>query len=181
MISLPQHDPFYHEEQRFNQWWIVLPMLVPCGLVLFGLYVRIVLGQPFGHVGSKPAPLWLDVTMFFVIGVVLPYLMLRLRLEVAVYPDGLYYKFHGLHLRWHRMGYDEMKNTTAVKYRPIMEYGGWGIRIGVNKKAYNVSGNEGVLIELKNGKTVLFGSRRMLEFDAALRQFVFHTNSGFTK
>lgn len=37
------------------------------------------------------------------------------------------------------------------EYRVIKEYSGWGIRIGLNSKAYNARGNEGVEIILKNG------------------------------
>ena len=46
------------------------------------------------------------------------------------------------------------------QYRPILDYGGWGIRWGPGKGwAYNVSGNRGVQLELLDGKQLLIGSQ----------------------
>ncbi len=165
----PVSPPQFREVQGFQQWWLILILLIPSGIMLYGAYVRFVLQQPFGHVGSEPSPLWLDVTMFIVIGLGLPYLMTRMKLIVEVHADGLYYRFVPLHFRWQFIGFDQIKTATATTYRPILDYGGWGIRYGAKGKAYNVSGNEGVFLALKNGSNVLFGSRKMLELEMALR------------
>ncbi len=53
-------------------------------------------------------------------------------------------------------------------YRPILEYGGWGIRYGLRGRAYNVSGNRGLRVELTNGKHILFGSAKPEELKLAL-------------
>jgi hypothetical protein len=45
-------------------------------------------------------------------------------------------------------------------YRPIRDYGGWGIRYGRNGKAYNVSGNRGVMLEFSHGQKLLIGSQK---------------------
>ena len=49
--------------------------------------------------------------------------------------------------------------AVAMKYKPISQYGGWGIKYGFNGKAYNVSGNLGVKVFLKNGSNIMFGSQ----------------------
>ena len=46
-----------------------------------------------------------------------------------------------------------------MRYRPLRDYGGWGIRYGRNGKAYNISGNKGLMIEFRNGKRLMLGSR----------------------
>jgi hypothetical protein len=47
------------------------------------------------------------------------------------------------------------------KYSPLREFGGWGIRFAPGKKrAYSVSGNKGVELELSDGMHVLIGSQR---------------------
>jgi hypothetical protein len=53
-----------------------------------------------------------------------------------------------------------------------MEYGGWGYRVGGKKSgiAFNVSGNMGVQIELKNGKKILLGTRKPKEAEEALKK-----------
>lgn len=46
------------------------------------------------------------------------------------------------------------------QYRPILDYGGWGIRWAPGKGwAYTVRGNLGVQLELSDGKRLLVGSQ----------------------
>ena len=47
----------------------------------------------------------------------------------------------------------------ASTYSLLKDYGGWGIRYGRKGKAYNVSGNKGVLLTLADGKNGLIGSK----------------------
>src|SRR3990167_2119330 len=57
----------------------------------------------------------------------------------------------------------DIASAEARRYKPIMEYGGWGYRIGPNGKAYNGEGDEGVQLALRDGGRVLIGSQRSNE------------------
>ena len=48
---------------------------------------------------------------------------------------------------------------TAVQYRPIREFGGWGIRGMGNKKAWTISGDRAVVLEFQNGDSLYLGSQ----------------------
>ena len=63
-----------------------------------------------------------------------------------------------------------MDYYAARVYRPIREYGGWGIRYGKNGKAYNISGDRGVQLELQNSKPLLIGSQRADELAQTIQQ-----------
>lgn len=65
----------------------------------------------------------------------------------------------------------------AKTYRPILEYGGWGIRYGAGGKSYNVYGREGVLLKLKTGRSLLIGSQRPQELAAAVTAMMSHIPS----
>ncbi len=54
------------------------------------------------------------------------------------------------------------------KYSALKDYGGYGVRYGKNAKAYNVTGNKGIQIELIDGKRILFGSHHPEGFVQAL-------------
>ena len=56
-----------------------------------------------------------------------------------------------------------------MEYSPLKEYGGWGIKFGFKGKAYNVSGNKGVKIFLKNGLNIMFGSQKHKDLAKALK------------
>ena len=59
----------------------------------------------------------------------------------------------------------------ARTYRPIREYGGWGIRYTLGRGwAYNVRGKQGVQLELANGQRILIGSQRAEELAAAIAE-----------
>ena len=82
-------------------------------------------------------------------------------------------KYTPIHLnKWTRSdnyGGDDLSEYYARTYRPIWEYGGWGIRCSFGKgKAYNVSGNKGVQLVFKSGKRLLIGSQRADELEEAL-------------
>jgi hypothetical protein len=92
-------------------------------------------------------------------GLALPLLYFTAKLTVEVYPDGIYYRFSPIHLNWHCIPFSDIETAEARTYRPLLEYGGWGIRYGLKGKAYNASGKRGVQLRLKNGKRILLGSQ----------------------
>lgn len=64
--------------------------------------------------------------------------------------------------------WSEIARAEAVTYRPIRDYGGWGVRWGMAGMAYNVSGNRGVSIQLRSGANLLAGSQRAEELAQAI-------------
>ncbi|PKL42072.1 MAG: hypothetical protein CVV39_08990 [Planctomycetes bacterium HGW-Planctomycetes-1] len=88
------------------------------------------------------------------------FLVYGFRLITEVRSDGVYIKFWPISWKFKRIGFEEIIRCYARKYRPIAEYGGWGIRWGGSGKAYNASGNMGVQLELINGKRLLIGSQQ---------------------
>ena len=82
----------------------------------------------------------------------------------------MYVRFFPVHIRYKRFGAEDLSGCYAREYKPIREYGGWGIRCSLKKgRAYNVSGNKGVQLVLKNGKQLLIGSQRADELEEAIR------------
>jgi len=56
--------------------------------------------------------------------------------------------------------FDSIASAEKREYKPLVEYGGWGYRIGSSGKAYNAQGNVGVQLVLKDGGRILIGSQR---------------------
>ena len=54
------------------------------------------------------------------------------------------------------------KSCEPRVYRPVLEYGGWGVRYTPFGRgwAYNVSGNRGVQLVMSSGRRALVGSQR---------------------
>ncbi|HEX6853121.1 MAG TPA: hypothetical protein VF139_17125 [Candidatus Polarisedimenticolaceae bacterium] len=89
-------------------------------------------------------------------------------LRVEVQGATLTYRFFPFHGKPRIVDLRDVRAARAVTYRPIRDYGGWGIRIGAKGWAYNVSGDRGVELELRDGTLLLIGSQRPEELAAAI-------------
>jgi len=165
----------FREEQRFRQVWIWLLTLPLCvggiGFFAWAMVKQLVTGRP---VGSRPMP---DL-MLMIVGPLVILLMAGLlwmmwaaRLVTEVRNDGIYIRFFPFHRGYHGFLWGEIESFGACTYRPILEYGGWGIRFGSGGKAYNVSGNRGLQLALGGGRSgrVLIGSQRPEELAIAVQ------------
>jgi hypothetical protein len=158
----------FHEEQRFRQPWLWAIVLLPAAIVIGILAVQVGTGRP---VGNHPAPDWLLAVLAVFTGVLLPAFMASLRLTVEVADGVLRIRFFPFVRKEIRLS--EIESAEVRTYRPIREYGGWGIRWGGRRGwAYNVSGNRGVQLVLRGGKRLLLGSQKPEALAAALARRV---------
>ena len=161
----------YREEQRFGlwlRWLIVASMALAVPLSIFSL-TKI-------H-SEQGSPEILPIILLTIAGIFVPIaiavLFLLLKLETEVRSDGLYVRFFPLHIHFKRFTAEDLSECYARKYKPLLEYGGWGIRCSLKKgKAYNVSGNKGVQLVFKSGKQLLIGSQRAEELEEAIRSIM---------
>jgi hypothetical protein len=169
-------DVLFSEVQRFNQLWIwaiIVPISVgPPILFGYGLYRQLIGGDPWGDNPLSDLGLVIAFLFCLAFGLVLLLLFIKMRLLVAVRPGELWLRFAPLHLSFKRFALDEFSSHRALTYRPIAEYGGWGIRLVSQGRAYNVSGNRGVRFDYPDGRHLLVGSQHADELaravDAAL-------------
>lgn len=168
----------FTETQKFDQPWIriLLVMITFPLLTLFGIgiYKQIFCGVPFG---SKPAPdavLIILAVFVFTLVVGINLLFLKLRLIVKITEEGLSYRFPPLIRRNRIIRREEIEEYAIRQYKPVSEYGGWGIRQGGSKTgdAYNVKGNTGLQLKLRNGKKILFGTGRSDALLAAMDRMI---------
>jgi hypothetical protein len=145
----------FREQQHFRQIWLWLLLLAIALISWLGAVQQVVLGMPFG---ANPGPDRMVVLIALVFGTAFPLFFVVLALQVEVRGDGLHYRFFPFHLRYRRIGWNEMSAYAPVSYSPLSTYGGWGIRWGAGGKAYNVAGNQGVRFCLADGRKILFGS-----------------------
>ena len=166
---LEETDIIYREEQRFALWLrAVLVVSMALAVVLSILPLTKI---PFDQLRAEVG----EIILLFVVGVFFPVgiavLFCFLKLETQVRPDGLYVRFVPFHIKFKKFGADDLRQYYARKYRPIWEYGGWGIRCSFrNGRAYNVSGNKGLQLVFKDGKRLLIGSQTPEDLEQAIRR-----------
>ena len=159
-------SPVHCEVQQFRQVWIWAVVAICAGLMWFASATPLLLHRPLG---DRPMPDALLIVFWFVFGIDLPALFLFGRLVAEVRGDGIYGRFVPFHRSFHRIAFSELKRYEVRTYRPIIEYGGWGIRYSCSGKGYNVSGRRGQQLELLNGKRLLIGSQQPEELLRAIQ------------
>lgn len=167
------NTPLYMEEQRFRQPWIWSGIVLSLfGLIplWYGLYQQLGEGVPWGDNPTSDSVLIIVVVGMTLLILGIMVLLLNSRLVTTIFHDHLEYCFKPFHRKVHVIRWDEVAGAAIRSYRPIMEYGGWGIRFGAGGKAYNVSGTDGLQLEFKDGRKVLFGTQKPQELGAVLHQ-----------
>jgi len=143
--------------------WAIVAL--PVAVAVWGFVEQIILGRPFGN---KPAPDFAIYALITLMALIV-WLLFAIRLDSWVDESGVHYRFVPFHLRPRSIAWSEVTQVHVRSYRPIPEYGGWGIRYGFrNGWAYNMSGRSGLQLVLRSGKKILIGTRRPDELKAYL-------------
>lgn len=152
-------DPtiIFKEEQRFTQWWLwVLVggiLLIP----MYGIVQQIVFKEPFGDNPMSD----LGLIIIFILNLVIFAFFWMLKLQTAITKDGIAINFPPLAKK--RILWSEVEQAQVVKYSPLI---GYGLRIWTpHGTVYNVKGNRGLSLVLKNGKKYMIGTQRHREVE----------------
>jgi hypothetical protein len=140
----------FREEQRFEWFWTAM-FEVPALIVGCGLYRQVWLKRPF----ISGALLW----PAFVVALVVAVWFLRLKLVTEIRDGGLFICFVWL---WpeRTIPWDQIRSVETRTYRPIRDFGGWGVRWAARGIVYHARGNRGARLVLASGERVLIGSQR---------------------
>jgi hypothetical protein len=146
-------EVLFHEQQRFSRSW---SLLFVAGIALLGLLVML------DHRSTDDANK--DLFILWLVGMILLMAMLLflvMRLDTQVRTDGIHVRFFPFQWSHERFTWDRLKSAHVRRYSPIMEYGGWGLRLGMfgKGKAYTVSGDQGMQLIFHNGDRLLIGTQ----------------------
>ena len=162
----------FKEEQKFGSMPLYLSMgvifTIPIIFFLYAFYQQFVLKQPWGDKPMSDTGLVLTAGLVFIVLIVSGFLLFSSKLLVEVTNGNLYFTYKPFIHKPVIYTISDIERYEIRKYKPILEYGGWGVKQGKKSvgKAYNVRGNIGLQLYLTNGKKVLIGTQRG---DALLR------------
>jgi hypothetical protein len=160
-------DLLFSENQKFRLLWVRIVIIIAAIGALIPILLQVISGQPST---TGPVNYFMGAVFPVIIlaGIVLLFQFAELRVRVS--PEGILFRFYPLHRTWRHINADDIVSYESITYRPLLDYGGWGIRYRAGKgTAYNVSGNRGIRIVRKNGQKIVFGTLRPDEFEAAVK------------
>ena len=171
----------FKETQRFNQWWLIALFVIVYAGIAYDLIW-------FFKDKTKVNTDSLNTLIFAGIIVIFVTLFVFLStLETRIDEIGIAYKFFPFHSKARIIPWAGLEECSVRKYSPILEYGGWGYRgvlksqlfgFGKNGRAYNVRGNIGIQMILKDGSKILLGTQKMQQAKDVIRNYSYNLVKG---
>jgi hypothetical protein len=164
----------FTEEQRFSRHFVIpfvifvtLFTVAPLG---WGIIQQIIFGKPYGDHSLTDVSLLISGCLSFIVVLLVDWLLIKAKLTTEINSETIRYRFYPFILRDRFIYWNEIEKSYVRKYKPILEYGGWGIRYGIggNGRAFNMKGRYGLQLELKNGKKLLIGTQKPEEITELL-------------
>ena len=185
-----------NEEVTFyeRQWitklslFIVIPIII---FLLYGCYVQLMHGVQWGNrpvSDEKLIVITICVTLFMII-------VQFSHMKTFIDSEGVHVRVCIIPFLFTKKSFawEDIYSAYTRKYKPIKEYGGWGIRYGIeggnkwykmkfsigkirfpmkitNNVAYNMSGNIGLQLVLNDGKKVLIGTHQQEAISDVLKR-----------
>jgi len=177
---------YYKEVQKFGS----IPLYFSMGLIyLFtmGFFFYALIDEFVYHGNAikghmSPGGLVVGTVLLLVIILVSAYLLFGSKLIIEITAKSINYRFPPFINKNIIVDKESISSWEIRKYRPIKEYGGWGIRYSPKKKvlygkkvakknsAVNVKGNIGLQLVLKNGERLLIGTQRQDAIRRAMKK-----------
>ena len=150
---------YFEEKQSFSQWWVyIVPLLMLC-ITIFVTTQQLLMGQPVGNHPIADSNIWI----LWVFSLALLWFLGSFQLITRINKKGIIIRVRPLLKREYL--WDDIEDIYVREYKPLREFGGYGIRFSKNGIAYNIKGNMGLQLLLKNGKRVLIGTQKAKELE----------------
>ena len=152
----------FKEVQRFNQWWLIALFVLVYSVIGYK-FLLVYREKEIVNVDESGEQIFTGVIL-----VLATILIFSLKLKTRIDEHGISFQFSPFQLKAKHIPWKSLEKCSVRKYSPILEYGGWGFRgllksklfgIGKNGIAYNVRGNIGIQMILKNGAKILIGTQ----------------------
>jgi hypothetical protein len=156
-------DPniIFEEEQRFTQWWLWLLLGGILLIPIYGIVQQLVLKEPFGDQPMSD----LGLIIFFIGMLAFCCFFWWMRLQTTITKYQVTINFPPLAKK--RILWSDVEQAQIVKYSPLI---GYGLRIWTpHGTVYNVKGNRGLFLILKNGKKYMIGTQRPKEVEDIIK------------
>ena len=159
----------FEESQKFIQTWVMIVLLV--GLIA----PLLAIANQWNEKTDKSFTSNLDLIVSLIIIASIVLFIISVKLKTRIDNEGIKYQFFPLHSKLNTINWNEINKVYIRKYNPISEYGGWGFKGGFffrrKGTAFNISGNIGIQLELKNGKKLLIGTKQKEKVEQVLNYY----------
>lgn len=150
--------PLFTEKQRFNQWWVWLLIILTLGVPFIVFFQLIISGEAISDN--------LAIIFSLIIPIACIYLIYITQLKTEITRESISFQFVPFVKRSYFLS--EIQSVKVINYGFV---GGWGIRFTIKYgTVYNIKGNKGLYVHLKDGKTFIIGTQKPEELEKVVEQ-----------
>ena len=148
----------FREKQAFRVGYAKIAMAMPPAILSVICCLRILFHHPLGYRSVTNG----DLLFLTILTLVVYIRLITVRLVTELRSGQLSVAMKGFWREIH-VPVAEIRVAVPVEYKPIEEYGGYGVRSGPRGQAYIAWGNQALQVELRDGRRLLVGSQRSQE------------------
>jgi hypothetical protein len=119
------------ETQRMNQKWLWLLLILIQILLIYKFIIDYIEKSIFQIIPI----IIVSITCLFIYSIKLKYVINSENILISFFPFLSNSK---------KIEFKEIRKISIIKYNPLKDYGGWGLRYANNKTAYTTKGNKGI-------------------------------------
>ena len=154
----------FNETQSYRGTWLMYLILLielPTLVLLFVLFFQ---AEDKSEMGN--ALIIVISTLYLVF-----LLIFNLKLELRIDDSGVYYRYFPFIRKWRKIEKEAIKTIKVIRYRPITDFGGWGLKGNQTTKAYSIMGDQGLLIDSGEKKKIMIGTAKAKELEIYLENW----------
>ncbi len=160
---MKKEEYIFYEEQKIPLIAKVIAV-VSCAAIMTVLIASTIHSS---DTSEKKSTLILTVVNCIILGIA-AISILYTKLIVRIDKKSINIRFFPFMIKDKKLPLKDIQRYYIRKYRPIMEYGGWGIKWNSNGRAYCIRGNMAIQLEFESGSKILIGTQKPGELNAAM-------------
>lgn len=150
----------YRERSAWSPW---------AGFLFWSVILGVLAAGWTGGVGPIRGPVGHLVFTGGIFGIAGFVWLFLVGLTVEVTEDGVRVGLGNGRLFLGFVSWAEVDDVEAVTYRPLRDFGGWGLRMSGRKTAWTASGDEAVVLRLDDGRQVYVGTTNAKRLEERIR------------
>ena len=99
-------------------------------------------------------------------------LILNIKLETRIDDSGIHFRYLPFIRNWRLIPKDSIISADVISFKPLIDFGGWGMKVNGTTKLFNITGDQGLLIGSGESKKILIGTLKAKELKSFLEDWM---------
>lgn len=154
----------FNESQNYRGTWVIYLILLVELPTLILMLVLFFTSEEKKEIG---------IALIFVVSILslILTLILNIKLETRIDETGIHFRYLPFIRKWRLIQINSIISAEVISFNPLLDFGGWGIKGNKTTKLFNITGDQGLLIDSGESKKILLGTLKAKELKSFLEDW----------